>query len=334
MFRGFVCTLLLGSFCAFAEERIELDVIAYEDLIEGDRDALQVLDRALHEKGIVGVRGVPGYRATYQEFIAAAREFSALPEEVKERLKPNIAEGDTFLGYESGKERFQKADGTWVVDDLKTSYYAHVPDIAKNKWPSEVNLKESYVALGRLMAETGETIMRKIGLLGRFAGFELEEDSRLGRMLYYRKSENNENPYWCGAHFDHGLFTAILPAVYFAGGKQIAEPPEAGLFVRTSEEVPFKKVPAEDFDVMMFQVGEFGQLLTNDAIRATEHRVHKAVGPIERYTLAVFYNAALDIPIRSKSVLTRDARYGNEEVCTFRHWHEASFQRYLVKEDS
>ena len=67
--------------------------------------------------------------------------------------------------------------------------------------------------------------------------------------------------------------------------------------------------------------------------RATEHRVHKALGAIERYTLAVFYNAPMDIPIYSKSVLTNDSRYRAQagEACTYRHWHEASFQRYIVK---
>ncbi|CDR34845.1 hypothetical protein [Criblamydia sequanensis] len=73
-----------------------------------------------------------------------------------------------------------------------------------------------------------------------------------------------------------------LPGVYFAKGEQIQEPMEAGLFVRTSEEAPFKKVVSDDLDVMMFQVGEFGQLVKDDGIRATEHRVHKALGAIER----------------------------------------------------
>ena len=52
--------------------------------------------------------------------------------------------GETFLGYGEGKEKFQRPNGTWVVDDLKTSYYAYIPDSAKNKWPSEINLKEPY----------------------------------------------------------------------------------------------------------------------------------------------------------------------------------------------
>lgn len=337
MMRILLSFLFIGS-CflhANAVEQLQLEVISYEKLIQGDFETLQALDRALHEKGIVGIRGVPGYRETYQQFIKAAREFSTLSEDIKEGYKPNRALGETFLGYETGKEKFQRPNGTWVVDDLKTSYYAFIPDTSKNKWPIETNLKEPFEALGQLMADTGELVMYKIGLLGSSTGFELEEDSRLGRMLYYRKSNNNDNPHWCGAHFDHGLFTVILPAVYFVKGEQVDEPSEAGLFVRTSKEEPFKKVSAEDFDVMMFQVGEFGQLVTNDGIRATEHRVHKAVGAIERYTLAVFYNAPMDIPIYSKSVLTSDARYGAQpgESCTYRHWHEASFQRYIVKED-
>jgi len=338
MCRAILMILLIGSGFLHAEraELLELDIISYEKLLQNDFDALQILDKALHEKGIVGVRGVPGYREKYSEFILAARQFHSLSEETKENYKPNRALGETFLGYEAGKEKFRRPDGTWVIDDLKTSYYAYIPDSAQNKWPLEVNLKEPFEALGQLMADTGELIMHQIGLLGSATGFELEENSRIGRMLYYRKSDHCENPYWCGAHFDHGMFTAILPALYFANGKLIAEPPEAGLFIRISERSPFKKVSGDFFDVMMFQVGEFGQLVTDDGIRATEHCVHKAFGAIERYTLAVFFDAPMDIPIYSQSTLTNDTRYGAKrgEPCTYRHWNEASFQRYLVKEDS
>lgn len=337
MFRFFLSIILVGSsfMNVQAVEILELDIIPYEKLVQEDSETLQILDKALHEKGIVGVRGVPGYREKYEQFIKTAREFSELPEEIKESYKPNRELGETFLGYEVGKEKFQRPNGDWVVDDLKTSYYAFIPDNPKNKWPLEVDLRRPFEALGGLMAEMGEQIMYKIGLLGDLAGFHLEEDACMGRMLYYRKSDHDGNPHWCGAHFDHGLFTAILPAVYFVDGEQIPEPIEAGLFVRTAENASFKKVIVDDIDVMMFQVGEFGQLVRNDGIRATEHRVHKAIGAIERYTLAVFYNAPMDIPIYSTSVLTNDARYGAKagEPCTYRHWHEASFNRYLVTEN-
>lgn len=185
------------------------------------------------------------------------------------------------------------------------------------------------------MAKMGEQIMYKIGILGKDSGLHLERESCIGRMLYYKKSNNNENPFWCGSHFDHGLFTVILPAVYFVNGEQVPEPKEAGLFVKSTKEKSFKKVAANNLDIMMFQVGEFGQLVKNDSIYATEHRVHKAEGPVERYTLAVFYNAPMDIPIHSTSVLTNDARYGEKtgNSCTYRHWNEASLQRYAVQEN-
>lgn len=318
-----------------AVDILDLDIISYEKLVQEDLSTLGILEKALHDKGIVGVQGVAGYREKYERFIKIAREFNALPEEIKERYKPNRARGETFLGYEVGKEKFQRINGDWVVDELKTSYYALIPDNVKNKWPLELDLKSSFEALGSVMAEIGEMIMYKIGLLGALSGLHLEEDACLGRMLYYRKSDQDDNPYWTGPHFDHGLFTVILPAVYFVNDTQILEPKEAGLLIRTSKDAPFKKVVANDMDVMMFQVGEFGQLVRNDEIRATEHCVHKAMGVIERYTLAVFYNAPMDIPIYSTSVLTNDTRYNAKagESCTYRHWNEASFQRYVVKEN-
>jgi isopenicillin N synthase-like dioxygenase len=77
-------------------------------LIQNDADTLQILDQALHEKGIVGVRGVPGYRDQYERFITAARAFSALPEEVKERYQPNQAAWRHIFGLREGKGKVSK----------------------------------------------------------------------------------------------------------------------------------------------------------------------------------------------------------------------------------
>lgn len=308
---------------------LDLDIIPYEKLVEGDRDYLQIMNTALHEKGIVGVRGIPGYREKYEQFVAVARAFSALPDDVKENYQPNRGIGE-WTGYEVGKEKFRRPNGDWVVDDLKVSYYATIPDNAHNRWPTELDLKTSYEELGQIMGQMGKLVMDKVALFENRDGFQIGDD-QVGRMLYYKKSDSQDNPYWCGAHFDHGLFTAILPAVYFVNGKQIDEPEEAGLFVRTSNDVPFKKVIANDFDVMMFQVGEFGQLASSDTIRATEHRVHKATGAVERYTMAVFFRGPWNAPLYSQSVLTKDARFGEGDSCTYQQWHEASLKRYEVK---
>lgn len=323
--------LLCLAFGVMAEnvEILALDVIPYESLNEPA--ALDQLKNALYEKGIVGIRGVPGYREKVMQFIEAAKSFSALPEEVKELYAPNRENGDMFLGYEKGKERFKRPDGKWVVDDLKVSYYGFVPDSPHNKWPRELDLQTPFLAIGNLMSEMGVTVMKTIGLLGDKTGVSVDGVNRVGRMLYYRKNVESaaENPFWCGAHFDHGVFTVLLPAFYFADGKQIAEPLEAGLFVKVDGR--FQKVVADDPDVMMFQVAEFGQLATDDAIRATEHRVHKADSCVERYTMALFYDAPMDTTLHSKSVLTKDSRYGDGPSCTYGRWHEESFKRYLVQ---
>ena len=104
------------------------------------------------------------------------------------------------------------------------------------------------------------------------------------------------------------------------------EPIEAGLFIKTHADKTFKKV-LSDPDVLLFQVGEFGQLITNDAIQATEHRVHKANSAIERYTMALFFTPKdADIVIHSVSELTKDERYGGipGAPCTYLKWEEGS----------
>jgi isopenicillin N synthase-like dioxygenase len=331
-----VMVVCAGNVLGAEEEILSLDVISYEAFVRDDSEALGVLKKALHEKGIVGIRGVPGYLEKVQQFIKSAREFSALPEGVKESYAPNRALGE-FLGYEKGKEKFKRPDGRWVIDDLKISYYGFVPESPLNKWPSEIDLRAPFQDLGMLMSEMGEAVMQKIGLIGSVTGISLDGIPRVGRMLYYRKGVDGtlDNPFWCGAHFDHSMFTALLPAFYFSNGVAIGEPMEAGLFVKTTCDGVFKKVVANDPDVMMFQVGEFGQLVTNDAIQATEHRVHKALGAVERYTMALFFMPAMETVIHSSSELAKDARYGGMPgaPCSYRHWHEASLNRYWVKEE-
>lgn len=307
-------------------DKLDLGVIAYDEFMQNEPRALSVLHRALHEQGIVGLKGIPGFADGASVFIEQSRQFNALPENVKERYAPK---------YGAGKERFMRPDGTWIVDDLKVSYYGFVPDTATNKWPIEVDLKTSFQALGALMSEMGTAVMQKISLLGSSTGIYIDGIPRMGRMLYYRKmsESHSESSLWCGSHFDHGMFTALLPAVYFANGKQIPEPEEAGLYIKTRRDGIFKKILVNDPNVLLFQVGEFGQLATNDGIKATEHCVHKAKGAIERFTMALFFDAPMDHVIHSYSELTQDARYGGDpgDPCSYRHWHEASLQRYLVK---
>ncbi len=320
----------LFMFCGVgASEKLALDVVSYDFLVQGDLDTINCVRKALYEKGIVGVEGIPEYQEKLANYICAAREFAAMDEECKVMCAPNREAGDTFLGYERGMEKFQRPDGRWVVDDRKSSYYAFVPDHERNKWPVNMDLKTPFEELGAIMSAAGQKVMEQIELTGDKTGIHLEDACHVTRMLHYQKTFDSspDNPYWCGAHFDHGLFTALTPSFYFVDGEGINEPEEAGLFVRVKD--AFLKVPANP-NILMFQVGEFGQLVTDDGIRATEHRVHKADGSIERYAMALFFIPDLDTTIHSVSKLTQDARYG-ENPCSYRNWERKTFERFTVK---
>jgi len=311
---------------------LTLDTISYEGLVQAHPEAIAHLRKALYDKGIVGIRDIPGYREKVDALIERAREFTALPEEIKAQYAPKP--GEMFLGYELGKEKFKLPDGAWIIDSQKASYYAYIPEQKENKWPAEVPLRDAFQEIGVLMRGMGILVMEKIGLTGADTGISVDKIPSVGRMLAYRGlAVESKNPLWCGAHFDHGLFTALLPSFYFLDGEPFEEPEEAGLYVRTKSGEEFRKIFA-DPGVMLFQVGEFGQLATNDAIRATEHRVQKSDnGRIERYTMANFFEAPMDTELRSTSQLTADSRYGGNtgDPCTYREWHEASFKRYIVE---
>ncbi|MCH9614008.1 MAG: hypothetical protein SP1CHLAM54_10170 [Chlamydiia bacterium] len=317
-----------------AVETLDLDVISYEDFVAGK--AHETIESALHGNGIIGIKGIPTYKEKSERLLATLREFHQLPEEVKEQYAPDRTKNELFDGYEVGKERFLDDEGNWVVDDLKVSYYVTYPQMNHNKWPRELDLKTPCMDLSALMSEMGIALMREVGLIGEATGIEIGDEPRTVRMLYYRKGQEDmgKDRHWCADHFDHGMFTVLLPSIYFVDGEKIDEPLEAGLFVEVDGVK--KKVVANDPDVLLFQVGEFGQLATNDAIRATKHSVNKAIGPIERFTMAFFFNAPMDSLIHSTSELTSNQRYPGEagDPCTYGEWHENTFNLFLIKDES
>ncbi len=314
---------------------MELDVISYDDLRANDLKAKKKLEQALLQKGIVGIRDVPQFEMTARTYIYTARKFSSLSEHIKQQYKPNRDSGDTE-GYELGAEWFKNQNDEWQIDDKKASFYAFVPDQTRNKWPKEVDLKTAYLALGKLIFDAGKHVLNAVGL-NEATGLDHNLLTGYGRMLHYHKESDatNANPDWCGAHFDHSVFTGLIPAYYFRDGKEIDEPEEAGLFITPSEGGDFEKIYASDKSVLLFQVGEFGQLASNDRIKATRHRVKKALGNIERFTFALFYSAFDDIFIQPRSILTQDKRFIQCALAdgriSYRNWATASFEGYRAK---
>lgn len=318
------------------------DIISLHDLNNSNKtESVKHLRTALLQKGIVGICDVPDFRKKSFNYIKAARQFSALDHSVRQKYAPNRDAGITE-GYELGAERFKNKDGIWQVDDKKASYYAYVPENAKNRWPSEVDLKNPYQALGQLIFDTGKLILNAIGL-NKKVGLHHDQLVGYGRMLHYHKEgeETNENPGWCGAHFDHGLFTGLIPAWYFRDGTEVDEPEEAGLYILPHDGSAFEKIIVSDKDILLFQTGEFGQLISDDRIRATKHKVLKAKGRIERFTFALFYSADDNTIIKSNSEMTKDERYKANQSpdgrISYGEWQNASFKRYRadkIKQDT
>lgn len=312
---------------------MKLDIISYNDLLNTEnKPARDSLINALLNKGIVGISNVPEFKEKSRAYLEAARRFSALEETIKQNYAPLRDTGDTE-GYELGAEWFRNTNDEWQIDDKKASYYAFVPDKIRNKWPREVDLKTPYLELGELIFATGKIVLNVIGL-NETIGLKSEYLHGYGRMLHYHKESDitNANPDWCGAHFDHCLLTGLMPAYYFQNGKEIAEPEEAGLVVAGKDGGAFEKVSVPDQSIMLFQVGEFGQLVSNDRIRATKHLVKKAYGGIDRYAFALFYDVINEFVINSTSKLASDKRYQEKKSAdgsvTYGAWSEATYARY------
>jgi isopenicillin N synthase-like dioxygenase len=312
---------------------MELDIISYREL--SNTQALKKIESALFQKGIVGVSAVPEFENKTRAFIQAARQFTALQSHIKEQYAPDRDFGDTE-GYELGAEWFKDQQGNWQIDDKKVSYYAYVPDHIRNKWPREIDLKSSYLELGNLIFATGKKLLAAVGL-DETIGLNLEKLVGYGRMLHYQKegSASNANENWCGAHYDHGVFTGLVPAYYFQNDVEIEEPEEAGLYIKPNNADDFQKIFAHDKSILLFQVGEFGQLLLHDQIQATKHLVKKSSQGVERYTYALFHSADAETAVQSRSILNQDARYlenQSETGCiTYKQWEKASYERYRAK---
>ena len=313
---------------------MKLDIFAYADLLNPNNLTVREnIEHALLRKGIIGLSHVPQFETLSRHYVEAARAFSTLPENVKQQYTPNRDAGDTE-GYEIGVEWFQDNNGKWKIDDKKASFYAYIHNnYNKNKWPAEYDLKTPYLALGQLIFSATRVLLDALQL-NESLGMDLNKLVGLGRLLHYCKEgdHTNDNPDWCGAHFDNGVMTGLMPAYYFREGKEIIEPAEAGLYIIPHGSQQFQKVHVPDKSVLLFQVGDFGQLMSDDRINATKHIVKKTPGNIERFAFALFTDPSHDTIVYPRSRLTQDARYLHNRAedggITYRQWQLASYAQY------
>ena len=265
------------------------------------------LENALKTHGFVAISEVPDFKSIFGRFLENAIKFVNLPEEDKDKCKP---ENYYSHGWSFGEEIFNEK-----LDAYKGSYYADLPQTDQNIWPHILpEFEKAYMDLGNLIFNTGIKILEIL---------ELKPDTLQCkcRMLYYGQvpqDDKNDNPNWCGLHRDHGLFTGLCPAVYIKDGKIVDKPEGTGLFIRD------KEIDAPN-DVLLFQVGEVAHLISDGKIIATDHYVKKAYG-VERITLATFMSPLDNYVIESNDHKEYDDRY--KEGITYGEWCEKSYKKY------
>lgn len=263
---------------------------------------------AFHDKGIIAIRGVPGFVKAYEDFMTAAQSFINLSEEKKFQYTPH----DSYeRGWSYGIETFNN-----VTDSFKGSYYVKYPETsadAPNLWPCQdvPDFKQNYLNLVKIIFHTGKEIQPLLGI-------HINDVTSVTRMLYYGPIHDSNAGEWCGEHRDHGLLTGLCPGVYFWKGERVPKPSGTGLFVRGEE------ISAPD-DVLLFQIGEVAELITNGAVTATEHQVRKAVGDYERYNFALFISPLPDYKVESTLTKYND-RFS--PGIHYKEWNQRSLAKY------
>ncbi|MCE2716803.1 MAG: 2OG-Fe(II) oxygenase family protein [Pseudomonadota bacterium] len=265
-----------------------------------------------HRVGYIAIENVPGFEEAYENFLSAARKFTALSPEQQATCTPQDYSGN---GWSSGVETFNGK-----LDTYKGSYYAKVPNESTNVWPDELvpELRDAYQAVATIVLNVAQEILPLIGFH--------DDIQALGRMLHYKavpEGEDDGNPNWCGKHCDHGLLTGLCPEVYYNEAGEIVDRPEgSGLYIEGIPVAPRR-------NVLLFQMGEFRELMANGEMRATEHWVQKAPSGFERYAMAVFFDPPNDTQLNctNPDIIAKYAdRY--EPGITYKEWGIKSYAKY------
>lgn len=281
-----------------------MHILDYQTLFSQKNHIIQ----AFHDKGIIGIRGVPGFVEAYENFIKSAQNFVRLPKEKRDQYTPSDF---YWRGWSYGVESFNQ-----VTDAFKGSYYVKFPEEhadVPNIWPSQdvPDFKKHYLKLVEIIFRMGQEINPLLGI-------HIKDLTSVARMLYYGPIKDSKAVEWCGEHRDHGLLTGLCPGTYLYEGQRVPSPKGTGLFIRGEE-------TSAPEDVLLFQIGEVAELITNGGVTATEHEVRKAVGGYERYNLALFMAPLADYKIESTLEKYNDRFF---QGMLYRDWNSRSLAKY------
>jgi isopenicillin N synthase-like dioxygenase len=278
----------------------------FEGSAEGRATVAAQMDSALQTVGFFLVKGHGVSRADRSAVRTAAREFFALPPEVKRAYAVTVG-GRGWLP--PGVEANAYSEGTETPPDMKESYAVGadrrtgIPEVddfwfADNVWPAEVAALEGavtrYLAQMRELAETLLTIAA--AALDQDQGFFTDKTAHSTHTLninWYPPASVVGLPapdqFRIGPHTDFGTFT-VLDREPGKGGLQVWSPEGDW------EDVPY------DPDAFTINTGDLLARWTGDRWMSNRHRVLpvQAEAPDEDLvSLVFFYEADWDAVVES-----------------------------------
>ena len=285
---------------------IDVSGLESADLGIRRRTALE-LDRAARSSGFF-YAAQHGFAPSLIEGLeAAAAEFFALPEPLKQRYyiggstnhRGYVPPGEEVF-YAGSKDTKEAFDLSLDLPDYDPDYRAGNRLLGPNRWPTEVrNFRERVYAYYGAVTALGRRLLRGFLLAldlpeDHFDGVLLKPPSQL-RLIHYPFSAGALDAPGIGAHTDYECFTilhATSPGleVLNARNRWIDAPPMPGAFV--------------------INIGDLLEVLSNGRWVSTAHRVRKVTE--ERYSAPLFFNLDYDAEIAPAPHLVHldgEARY-------------------------
>jgi isopenicillin N synthase-like dioxygenase len=271
------------------------------------RATAMALDRAARNSGFFYAAGHGLGQSLLDGLEAAAAEFFALPEPLKQRYyigsssnhRGYVPPGEEVF-YAGSKDTKEAFDLSLDLPDSDPDYRAGNRLLGPNRWPTEVqNFRERVNAYYGAVTALGRRLLR-----GFLLALELPEDhfdrvlskppSQL-RLIHYPCSPLALDAPGIGAHTDYECFTILHASspgleVLNARDRWVDAPPVPGAFV--------------------INIGDLLEVLSNGHWVSTTHRVRKVTE--ERYSAPLFFNLDYDAEIApAPHLVLRDgeARY-------------------------
>lgn len=266
------------------------------DLAEADIEPARFrarLREAAHDAGFFYLVGHGVSRARMQEVFGLAREFFALPVEVKNEISQ--LKSPQFRGYSRIGGELTNGQVDWreqidigperpVIDGAEGYWRLQGP----NLWPTvPAGFRDAFEAWTDTLSGVGLRLLRHwaVSLGAAEDTFDAAFADRPATLLkVVRYPGTADTSQGVGAHKDSGVLTLLL-----------VEAESAGLQVEGGAGEWIDVPPL--LDALIVNIGELLEVATGGYLRATRHRVLAPPPGTDRVSIPYFLNPALDVTI-------------------------------------